>query len=88
VRRRSADPGQCLLGSEEGRLLVRVEGAGEAHDAVMRHAAGAAADGDGGGKASAADSAGQGRNEILPNLERGMNEESFGGPASMKGRPI
>jgi hypothetical protein len=55
---------------------VRFENGDEAKDAVVRHAASAAADRDRGGNVlSAFAAAGQGRHEVLPYLELVMNGE-------------
>jgi len=75
---RRADPGQRLVGGVARRLVVRIEDRNEARDAVVRHAAASAADGDGGQVAAAGDGAGQGRHEVLPDLNGSLDERSFG----------
>jgi hypothetical protein len=68
------DPcGRLRLG-ETQRCVMRIELGIEAHDALVSHAATAAADGQQGGvEAAAVIAAGRGRNEVLPDLLLGLD---------------
>jgi len=68
------DPrGRLRLGKAQ-RCVMRIELGIEAHDALVSHAATAAADGQQGGvEAAAVIAAGRGRNEVLPELLLGLD---------------
>src|SRR5881394_2992137 len=67
------DPRGRLRLGEAQRRVVRIEMGIEAHDALVGHAAAAAADGQQGGVVAAEVAAGRGRNEVLPELLLGLD---------------
>jgi len=67
------DPCGGLRLGEAQRRVVRIEMGIETHDAFVRHAAAAAADGQRGGVVAAEIAAGRGRNEVLPELLLGLD---------------